>query len=440
MRALLLIVLSFLSWQSYSQVKEFRLDNGLKVIVKEDNRAPIAVSMLWYNVGSADEAGGLSGVAHALEHMMFKGTSNYPQGVFSQKIAEVGGQENAFTNADYTAYYEKVAANQLAISFELEADRMENLLFNKEEFAKEIEVIKEERRLRTDDNPQALTFERYLATAHLSLPYQHPVIGWMTDLHQMSIDDLKAWYQRYYAPNNATLVVIGDVNPDNVYELAQKYFGKISKKSAYQRLDYIEPQSLGLKTVQIHAPAQVPMLMFGYPVPSAKTAKEAWEPYALEVIAGILDGGDSARIARQLVRGDHVASGANVSYNLYSRYPTEFVLMGVPSQAHTLEQVKTALLQEIKRLQKEPVEEAELNRVKTQIIAQKTYERDSIFGQAMEMGLLETVGLGWKTAETYTGKIKNITAEQVQQVANRYFNDLAMTDARLMPATEEGKQ
>lgn len=440
MRVILLIVLSLLSWQSYSQVKEFTLDNGLKLVVKEDHRAPIAVSMIWYNVGSADEPGGLSGVSHALEHIMFKGTAKYPQGVFSQMIAAVGGQENAFTNFDYTAYYEKVAANQLAISFELEADRMENLLLDKNEFAKEIKVIEEERRMRTDDNPQALTFERYLATAHLSPPYQHPVIGWMTDLKQMSIGDLKTWYQRFYAPNNATLVVVGDVEPDKVFELAKKYFGKISKKTTYQRRPQAEPPSLGLKKVQIHAPAQLPVLMFGFPVPSAKTAKTSWEPYALEVIAGLLDGGESGRFAKNLIRGNQIASGTSIYYNLYSRYPTQFVFFGVPSQSHDLGQVKSAILNEIKRLQTEPIDQNELNRVKTQIIAQKTYGLDSIFGQAMEIGLLETIGVGWKASESYPDKINSITAEQVQQVANRYFQNITMTDARLIPAKEEGKQ
>ncbi len=439
-RKYLFLFLAVFSCASYSQVKEFTLDNGLKVLVKEDHRAPVAVSMVWYNVGSADEPGGITGISHALEHIMFKGTEKYPLGAFSKTIAAVGGQENAFTNYDYTAYFEKTAADQLPISFELEADRMQNLLLNEAEFAKEIKVIREERRLRTDDNPQALAFERYLAAAHLTAPYHHPVIGWMSDLHQMTIQDVKSWYQRFYAPNNATLVVVGDVNPDNVYQLAKQYFGPISKQTHYERKPQVEPPALGPKTVQIYAPAQLPLMMFGYSVPSTKTAKTAWEPYALEVIASILSAGESARFAKNLIRGTHVASDANTYYNLYTRYPTQFIFLGTPSQSHTLDDVKTAILKEIKQLQTELIKPAELQRIKTQLIAQKTYEKDSIFGQAMELGLLETIGLGWKGADTYTTFINNVTPEQVQQVAQRYFKDDAMTEAQLIPLPPEEQE
>lgn len=440
MRTAFLVLLSLLSWQCFSQIHEYKLDNGLKILIKEDHRAPVAVSMVWYNIGSADEPGGITGISHALEHIMFKGTAKYPLGIFSQTIAAVGGQENAFTNYDYTAYFEKIAADQLPISFELEADRMQNLLLDATEFSKEIKVIQEERRLRTDDNPQALAFERYLASAHLSAPYHHPVIGWMSDIGQITIKDLKEWYDRFYAPDNATLVVVGDVNPEKVKDLAQQYFGKINKKANYQRKPQAEPPSLGSKYTQIYAPAQLPLLMFGYPAPSVKTAKTAWEPYALEVIAGILDAGESARFTKNIIHGSYIASGANTFYNLYTRYPTQFIFFGIPSQSHTVDEVKAALVQEIKRLQTEPVSPAELQRVKTQILSQKTYEKDSIFGQAMELGLLETIGLGWKKSEEYIDNINNISAEQIQQVANRYFQENAMTEARLIPVVSGGHE
>ncbi|WP_412754922.1 M16 family metallopeptidase [Legionella donaldsonii] len=440
MRTVLMIFLAVLTCQAYSQTKEFTLRNGLKVLVKEDHRAPIAVSMIWYNVGSADEPGGITGVSHALEHLMFKGTSKYPLGVFSKTIAAVGGQENAFTNYDYTAYFEKIAASKLPISFELEADRMQNLLFDEEEFNREIKVIREERRLRTDDNPQALTFERYLAAAHLTAPYHHPVIGWMSDLYQMTVDDVKTWYQRFYAPNNATLVVVGDVNPEEVHQLAIKYFESIGKHANYSRKAQIEPPNLGPKFVEINAPAKLPMLMFGYTVPSVKTAKTVWEPYALEIIANILDAGESARFAKNLVRGSHLASGIDAYYNLYSRYQTQFVVFGTPTEAHSIDELKAGMLKEIKRLQNELVSPTELKRIKTQIIAQKTFEKDSIFGQAMELGLLETTGLGWKTADTYTDRINSITPEQLQQVAQLYFQENALTEARLIPVLEEEQQ
>lgn len=435
MRVLLMTLLTLLSCQTFGQVQQFTLDNGLKILVKEDHRAPIVVSMVWYNVGSADEPGGITGTSHVLEHLMFKGTKKYPLGVFSKTIAAIGGQENAFTNNDYTAYFEKIAAPQLAISFELEADRMQNLLLDKNEFDKEIKVIQEERRLRTDDNPQALTFERFLATSHLTAPYNHPVIGWMSDLQQMHVSDARIWYQRFYAPNNATVVVVGDIDATNVYHLAKKYFGDIKKHPQIERRAQKEPPRLGKKTVEVQAQAKVPMLMLGYTVPTVTTAtaEHSSDPYALEIIAGILDAGDSGRVSSQLVRGKQIANNVNIFYNLYARYQTEFIFYGTPSQAHTAVELKNAIVTEINRLQIEPVKEKELQRVKTQIIAQKTFEKDSIFSQAMELGLLETIGLGWQVAEKYTDRINSVTSEQIQKTAQQYFQENNMTEAFLIP-------
>lgn len=437
MHKILITLCILLSCQTFGQVQEFRLHNGLKILVKEDHRAPVAVSMIWYNVGSADEPGGITGVSHAIEHMMFKGTAKYPLGIFSKTIAALGGQENAFTNNDYTAYFEKIDASRLATSFALEADRMNNLILDADEFAKEIKVIQEERRLRTDDNPQALAFERFLATAHLSAPYSHPVIGWMSDLQQMDVTDLKNWYQRYYAPNNATLVVVGDVNPQQIHELAQQYFGAISAKPLIERKPQQEPPSLGKKEVMIHAPAKLPLLLMGYKVPGVKTAAVAFEPYALELIAGILDAGEGARFSKNLIRGSHIASGADVYYNMYSRYSTQFIIYGSPTQQHPLKDLETALITELNELKKTPVTAAELQRVKNQIIAQKTFEKDSIFAQAMELGLLETVGLGWQKADEYTQAINSITPEQIQHTAQRYFLENNMTIAELKPAMQQ---
>ena len=422
-----------------SKVQQYSLNNGLKILVKEDHRAPVVVSMIWYNVGSADEPGGITGVSHVVEHMMFKGTSRYPTGVFSKTIAALGGQENAMTNYDYTAYYEKIPAVQLPIAFELEADRMRNLQFNSHELTKEINVIREERRLRTDDNPQAITFEHYMATAYLTDPYHHPVIGWMGDLNEMTLGDVKAWYDNFYTPNHATLVVVGDVIGQNVVELANLYFGKIARQPSYQRKKQVEPTNFGEKRIDIHAPAKIPMLMIGYTVPSAKTAQRIWEPYALELAAGILDEGNSARFSKNLIRGSHIASHAETYYNLYSRYQSQFILWGTPAQNRSTEELKQHFLKEIKRLQTEPIEARELTRVKTQLIAQKTFEQDSIFGQAMEIGLLETLGLGQETGDKFIDHIQSVTAQQIQAVAKQYLNDSALTEARLYPSSQQGK-
>lgn len=419
-----------------TSVQSFTLDNGLKILVKEDHRAPVVVSMLWYNVGSSDEVSGMTGLSHALEHMMFKGTPKNPLGVFSKILAASGSEDNAFTNYDYTAYYEKLPADKLSLAFSLEADRMQNLIFDEKEFSKEISVIREERRQRTDDSPQGLALERFLATAHLSMPYQHPVIGWMDDLHHMKLSELKAWYEKYYAPNNATLVVVGDVQPQQVLSLAKQYFGAIPARPAPSRKTPVEPPALGKKSVKIHAPAQLPVIMMGFTVPGITTASKPWEPYALEVLAGVLDAGDSARFTRELIRADHIASSMGAWYNLYSRYQSQFILYGSPAASHTIADIENALIQQIKRLQKTSVPEAELQRVKNQIIAQKTYEKDSIFSQAMELGLLETVGLGWQKAAIYAEQINQVTPEQIQEVANRYFQENAMTTAELIPLSQ----
>lgn len=433
MRRALCIIFSLLSFQALAQVQEFTLDNGLKILVKEDHRAPVVLSMIWYKVGSSDEPSGLTGVSHAIEHIMFKGTPKYPAGVFTKKIAAVGGHENATTNYDYTNFYEETSASQLPISLELEADRMQNLLIDDNEFSKEIKVIREERRQRTDDNPQALTYERYMAAAHLSAPYQHPVVGWMSDLLQLNSADVRAWYQSFYAPNNATLVVVGDVKADKVRDLAQLYFGNIPRRPDYIRKPQSEPPVLGTKFIEVHAPAQVPMLMFGYSVPSAKSAKKSWEPYALQIVSGILNAGDSARFPKNVVRGSRVASNVDIDYDPFSHYATQFIFMAAPAANHNLDQVKTAILKEINQLKKVPVTEAELKRIKTQIIAQKTFEKDSIMGEASELGLMETIGLGWKTAESYTDNINAVTAAQITEVAQRYFNEESMTEARMLP-------
>lgn len=436
-RTFMLALLMLVSCQTFSQVQEFTLNNGLKVLVKEDHRAPIAVSMIWYKVGSADEPGGITGVSHAIEHMMFKGTSKYPLGAFTKIIAAQGGQDNAFTNTDFTAFFEKLDASRLAIAFELEADRMNNLLLDANEFAKEIKVIQEERRLRTDDNPGAIAYERFLATAHLASPYNHPVIGWMSDLQQMQVEDIKKWYQKYYAPNNATLVVVGDVDAEKVLQLAKQYFGSIPAKPAIETKPQQEPPALGAKSITVNTPARLPLLILGYSVPSVATTPNAWEPYALELIGGILDAGESARFAQHLIRGNHVANDVEVNYNLYSRYATQFIISAAPSQNHRVQDVEKAITAQLDKLKKHPVSAKELQRIKNQIIAQKTFEKDSIFSQAMELGMLETVGIGWKNSSTYVDAINKVTPEQIQTTAKLYFNKDNQTKAELKPIQPE---
>lgn len=412
---------------------EFTLDNGLKLVVREDHRAPVVVSQVWYKVGSSYEHDGITGVSHVLEHMMFKGTEKHPPGEFSRIIAANGGRENAFTGRDYTAYFQRLEKSRLEISFKLEADRMRNLLLPADEFKKELQVVMEERRLRTEDDPQSLTAEQFFATAFLTGPYHHPVIGWMDDLRHLNVDDLEAWYDKWYAPNNATVVVVGDVNPGEVHALAEKHFGGHRVRDLPAAKPHRDVAQRGQRAINVKAPAKLPYLIMGYKVPVLNTAAQEWEPYALEVLAGVLDGGNSARLPRHLIRGSQIASDVSAGYNLYSRNDSLFHLDGTPAGGHSAAELKQALQEQIKRLQNELISDDELERIKAQVVAGDVYQRDSVFYQAMTIGILETVGLGWRVGEQYVDGIRDVTAEQVQKVARKYLIDERLTIAELKP-------
>jgi zinc protease len=416
-------------------VHEYQLDNGLKLIVKEDHRAPVMVSQVWYKVGSSYEYDGITGVSHVLEHMMFKGTKAYPAGEFSRIISQNGGSENAFTSQDYTAYFQTMEKSRLEVSFKLEADRMRNLVLPEDEFLKEVRVVMEERRMRTEDNPQALTWEQFNATAYISSPYRIPVIGWMDDLESMHIDDLRDWYRQWYAPNNATVVVAGDVDPDEVLRLARRYFGPLRQSDIEPAKPRREVTQLGIKRVQVKAPAELPYLMMGYKAPVVLTVdkEQGWEPYALEVLAGVLDGGNGARLASELVRGKAIATSAGAGYDAHDRMQSLFLLSGTPSRGHTVAELEAALREQLQKLKEEPVKKAELDRVKAQMRAKKVYEQDSVFYQAMQIGVLETIGLGWREAEHYHQQIQAVTPEQVMEVAKKYLLDDRLTVAELVP-------
>ncbi len=437
MRGLLALVAGLfasLAWAAPA-VHEYQLDNGLKLIVREDHRAPVVVSQVWYKVGSSYEYDGITGISHVLEHMMFKGTKAHPAGEFSRIIADNGGRENAFTSKDYTAYFQTLEKSRLAISFELEADRMRNLVLPEDEFLKEVRVVMEERRMRTEDNPQSLTWEQFNAAAFVSSPYRTPVIGWMTDLESLHIDDLREWYRQWYAPNNATVVVAGDVDPDDVLRLARRYFGPLEPSEIAPPKPRREVRQLGIKRVQVKAPAELPFLMMGYKTPVVLSVDEAevWEPYALEVLAGVLDGGSGARLASELVRGKAIAASAGAGYNAHDRKRNLFLLTGTPSRGHSVAELEKALREQIDRLKTEPVDDTELARVKAQLRAQKVYEQDSIFYQAMQIGVLETIGLSWRELERYHRGIQAVTPEQLMAVAKKYLIDDHLTVAELVP-------
>lgn len=419
---------------------EYTLANGLQLIVQEDHRAPVAVVQIWYRVGGSYEHDGITGISHALEHLMFKRTRNLATGEFSRRVAQRGGTENAFTSADYTAYFQQWAASNVAESFRLEAERMQNLVLDAEEVANELKVIREERRLRVDDEPGAAALEQILATTWQTSPYRQPVIGWAADIEQMQLAEIRQWYERYYTPNNATVVVVGDVEPEALRALAEDTFGKIPARPVPAVKRRPEPQQQGIKRLEITDPrVRVPTLVMNYKVPGltqagqGKDAPAVWEIHALEVLAALLDGGASARLPRALVRNGGPALSASASYAASSRLPDLFSFEGVPREGVDLAKLEQAFRAQLVEIQQTPPTADELARIKTGVIAESIYQRDSPFGQAMLIGSLLAVGLDWRLKDTYADDIDAITPEQVQAVARKYFKDDVATIAWLIP-------
>ncbi|MDP1870142.1 MAG: pitrilysin family protein [Gallionella sp.] len=422
-----------------AEVFERTLANGLKVIVREDHRAPVLVQQIWYKAGSMDEITGKTGVAHVLEHLMFKGTKSVPAGEFSRRIAAAGGRENAFTSNDYTAYFQQLHKSKLPLAMKLEADRMQNLDLSAEEFAKEIKVVMEERRMRTDDEPHALLQEKLTAAVYLEHPYQHPVIGWMSDLGQMTVADARDWYKKWYAPNNATLVVAGDVKAHAVFALAERYYGSIPKQAQAPRRVYTEPVQLGIKRMVVKAPAELPLLVMSFHAPNIIDPKQDWKPYALEMLAGVLSGNDSARLNKHLVREQQVASSVGAGYDSASRGPGVFTLEATPSEGRSIVQMEAALRAEIEQLVKDGVSAEELQRVRAQVLAGEVYKLDSVFYQAMQIGQMESIGLGHGAIAVMLEKLQAVTAAQVSEVAREFLQDDNLTVAVLDPQPLSGK-
>jgi len=428
-----LVCLPISAYSSSVKVHQRIFNNGLKVLVKEDHRSPVVVSQIWYKVGSSYEPGGITGISHMLEHMMFKGTKKYPAGEFSRIVAENGGNENAFTGRDYTAYFQTMEKSRLEVSFELEADRMRNLDLDASELKKELEVVTEERRMRTDDKPRSKTQEFFMAMAFSNSPYKNPVIGWPSDIANYQVEDLQAWYQLWYAPNNATLVIVGDVKADEVFALAEKHFAGIKKSELKPLKPQAEIKQQGVRKTTIKLPAKLPYILMGYKVPVLNSIENESEAYALEVLAGILDGGNSARLASRMVRGKQIAVSAGAGYSLMSRLPELFMLDATPAEGQTVFDMEYALKQEIYDLKSELVSTDELERVKAQVLAGAVYERDSNFYQGMQLGVLETVGIGWEKVDEYVEKVNQITAEQVRDVARKYLLEDQLNIAYLDP-------
>lgn len=416
-----------------SKTHETVLDNGLKVVVREDHRAPVIISQIWYKVGSSYESNGITGISHMLEHMMFKASKNLKDGEFVEIVTKNGGNQNAMTSNDFTAYYQLFSKDKLSTSFKLEAERMQNLMLDPEVFEKERQVVIEERRMRTEDDPISKTYERLLATAHLGSPYANPVIGWPDDLKSYKVSDLKKWYEKYYSPNNATVVVVGDVEPKTVFELAQKYFGNIKTKKINPIKSKSEVESLGERTLHIELPAKLPFVFMSYNVPSISTAKDKQDVYTLEVISYILSGGKSARLPKILERERELVTSVGTSYDSFNLFNSLFTLTAIPAKDKTVSQIENALKSQLEQIKTTPVDSQELDRVKASLIANKIYEQDSIYYQAMLIGTLESINLSWQEYSNYIEQLKKVTPEQIQATAKKYFNNDRLTIAVLEP-------
>ena len=418
---------------------ETTLKNGMRIIVKEDRRAPTAVQMVWYRIGSMDEVDGASGVAHVLEHMMFKGTPNVGPGEFNKRVAAAGGRDNAFTSRDYTAYFQQVPKEKLEDMMQLEADRMRHLNVDTKEFEQEIKVVMEERRMRTDDNPQSKLFEQMNAVAFQAHPYRRPIIGWMNDLETMTAADAKAWYNTWYMPNNAYAVITGDVDHKAVFALAEKYYGALESQTLPLRKPQAEPAQEGTRTVTVKAPAELPVLIMGYKAPTLRDIDKDSDPYALDMLSAILDGHNAARFNKKLVREDKVALSVGIDYDPTSRGPSMIYLHGSPSEGKTVADLEAALRAEIQRIQQEGVSEPELKRAKAQLLAGQVYKLDSMFGQAMEIGQTEAAGLPYQKLDQMLKKLQKVSAAEVKAVANKYFKDDTLTIGILDPQPLDGK-
>ena len=420
-----------------AHVEQFKLANGFTVLVKPDHRAPTAVQMVWVRVGSMDEVDGWTGIAHILEHMLFKGTKLLKPNEFSQRVAALGGRENAFTMKDATGYYQQIPADKLEDVMKLESDRFENMQWPDDEFKRELEVVKEERRWRTDDQPRARLWEVLNAAIWESAPYHWPVIGWMNDLDAMQPQDARDFHHRWYVPANATLVVVGDVDVAKVKQLAQKYYGRIPARPVPVRKPRVEPPQVGIRRVELKAPADQAYVALAFKVPqltSLESTPQNDDALALTVLSAVLDGYNGARLDRALTQGpDRVADSAGSGNGLWGRGPQIFTLDGVPAKGKTPEQVEAALREQVAKIAREGVTEAELQRVKTQWVAGQVYRLDSIMSQAQELGSQWVIGMPLDAQEKLIARLRGVTAAQVQAVAAKYFGDDQLTVGTLRP-------
>ena len=412
---------------------ETTLKNGLKVIIREDHRSPMVMTQIWYGVGSSDESGNLLGISHVLEHMMFKGTSKVPNDEFTRLSRIYGGRVNASTFTNYTNYYQLYPKTYLPMALELEADRMSNLLLRQQDFDPEMKVVMEERRLRTDDNPRSLAFERFKWIAYPTSHYRQPVIGHMKNLQNIQLEDVKKWYRDWYIPNNAILIIVGDVDSENALLQVQKYFGDIPARKIPARNDVLEFDRVGYRHMELNLPVQVPNLFMAWNVRSLVTAKNPQDAYALTIIKNLLDGGISSRLQDRLVRDKKVLTAISVSYDPYSRGDSLLSISALPVDGVSLQEAEKAIQNEIDLLKTELIKPEEVERVTAKFVSNLVYSQDDIAGQTKMIGNLEINGLSFRLMDELPKHFETVTPQDIQRVANIYFSRDNLSTLYLSP-------
>ncbi|WP_107687989.1 M16 family metallopeptidase [Neisseria wadsworthii] len=412
-----LILLLAATLPAAAETLKHTLPNGMKVIIKEDRRAPVAVSRLWYKVGSLDEQPGKTGLSHALEHMMFKGTAKVPAGEFSRRVAALGGRDNAYTSQENTVYVTDLAVKNLPQVLEMEADRMANLNFSNKDFDNEMKVIREERRMRSEDDPSGKLWEHLMLNAYENPAVRAPVIGYMPDLDKLKAEDLRSWYRSWYAPNNATLVIVGDVNAKQTLGTVEKLFGTIPSRALPQRNNLQEPLEREPKSAQTQAITAEPMFILSYRVPALKQLDDTM-PYALDVLSEVLGGNSSSRLDKNLMRGSQKAADIGVGYDMFSRTPSSlFMVKAMPSSGTSVQELVAEIRREIADIAAKGVSKAELARVRTQMEASEIYSKDSMDAQAGLIGSLETNGFSYQDEAELRRRLAKVSAQDVQAAA-----------------------
>jgi len=430
MGVLFWFVLSAQAWGASlaDRVFETVLGNGLKVLLVEEPKAPVVTIQVWYKVGSRNEVTNKTGLSHMLEHMMFAGTPTIGPKQFSLTVQRNGGVDNAHTTSDYTAYYEDFAADRVLFGLELEADRMTHLLIGEKEFQSEHQVVIEERRLRIEDQPANLLGEVMRAEAFLAHPYRWPVIGWLSDIQGYIREDLVQYYRTYYAPNNATLIVAGDIKKDELLPRIQALFGKIPRRPDPPKVITVEPPQRGDRRVSVQKEAELPLVYAVYHAPNLTHP----DTYALDILAYVLGGGQSARLHQRIVYEKQLASYASADYSGVHVDPYLFGLSAGPLPGKSVEEVEQALVAEVERIQREPITDRELQKAKNQIESEFIFAQDSVHHLANMLGAWESVA-SWRLLAGYLDGIGKVTAADVQRVARQYLTPDKRTVAILIP-------